>query len=188
MIEHIKGCFEAQGFTGSEIQARHSKIHFLVGDLLEVTLLRKVLSEQTIGVFIGTTFPGSIGMSEVVFELEQLSDLFMIGKLLAMIGGQGMNLVPDRKQESMNLILNRLGTSLRDFTQQSEARFSFSQCHQGLFVVFAKHRIHFPVAQAFPMVDNGRTLFNTAAIEQFAPPIVGSVAFPSLLLATQMLV
>ena len=71
-------------------------IHILWGDLLEVPFLRKVLSEQTIGVFMGAAFPGRIGMRKVVFELEQLSDLFMISKLLAMLGSQGINFVLDR--------------------------------------------------------------------------------------------
>ena len=73
-------------------------IHVLSRDLLEVMLLWKVLSKQTVGVFIGATFPGCIGMSEIVFKLEQLGNLFMIGKLLAMIGGQGMSFVPNRKK------------------------------------------------------------------------------------------
>jgi hypothetical protein len=117
MIEQLKGCFETERLSGSEIQARQSKFHIFPGDLLEFTFLWKILSEQTVGVFIGTPFPGSRGMSEVVFELEQLSDLFMIGKLLAMIGSQGMDLVSDRKEQSTNLILNCLGSSLRDCSQ-----------------------------------------------------------------------
>ena len=62
-------------------------IHILVRNQLDVAFLRKVLSKQTVSVFIGAAFPSCIGMSKVVFELEQLSDLFMIGELFAMIGG-----------------------------------------------------------------------------------------------------
>ena len=64
---------------------------------LEVMLLWKILSEQTIRVFIGAALPGSIRMSKVEFELEQFSDLFVISKLFAVIGSQGMNLVCHRK-------------------------------------------------------------------------------------------
>src|ERR671919_819818 len=137
-------------------------IHILVRDQLEVTFLRKVLSEQTIGVFIGAAFPGSIGMSEEVFELEQLSNLFMIGELFAMIGSQGMNLVLDRKEQSTNLILHRLGSSLRDLPQQGETRFSLGEGHEGLFVIFSEHGINFPITQALSASNNGRTLFDRA--------------------------
>ena len=165
MIEHLKGCFETERLSGSEIQARQSKLHIFPGDLLEVTFLWKILSEQTVGVFIGTPFPGSVGMSEVVFELEQLSNLFMIGELLARIRSQSMDLVSDRKEQSTNLILHGLGSSLRDFTQQGKARFSLSQGHEGLFLIFSEHSIHFPIAQALSVSNNGGTLFDRATIE-----------------------
>src|SRR5512147_316106 len=105
-------------------------LHILVRDQLEVTFLRKVLSEQTVGVFIGAAFPGSIGMREEVFELEQLSNLLMIGKLFAMIGGQGMNLVLDRKEQLTNLILHRLGSSLSNLPEQGKTRFSLGEGHE----------------------------------------------------------
>ena len=65
----------------------------LVRDQLEVMLLWEILSEQTIRVFIGAAFPSRIGMCEVELKLERVSDLLMIGELLAVIGSQGVNLV-----------------------------------------------------------------------------------------------
>jgi len=64
-----------------------------VGDPLEVMLLWEILSEQTIGVFIGTALPSRIGMCEVELKLERLSNLLMGGELLAVIGRQSVNLV-----------------------------------------------------------------------------------------------
>ena len=46
---------------------------------------------------MGAALPGGIGMCEIEFELEHFRDLFVIGKLFAMIGSQGMNLVCYRK-------------------------------------------------------------------------------------------
>jgi len=63
----------------------------------EVMLLWEILSEQTVGVFIGAALPSCIGMCEIEFELEHFSDLLVIGKLFAMIRSQGMNLVCHRK-------------------------------------------------------------------------------------------
>jgi len=64
-----------------------------VGHQLEIMLLWEILSEQTIGVFIGAALPSCIGMCEVELELERLRNLLMTGKLLAMIGSQRVNLV-----------------------------------------------------------------------------------------------
>ena len=91
MVKHFKRCFETERFSWPEIQSQHGLLHFFVRDELEIKLLGKILSEQTVGVLIGAAFPGGIGMCEIEFKLEQLSDLFMIGKLFAVIGSQRTN-------------------------------------------------------------------------------------------------
>ena len=53
---------------------------------MEAMPLWEILSEQTIGVFIGAALPSRIGMREVEFEMERLSKLFMASKLLAVSG------------------------------------------------------------------------------------------------------
>jgi hypothetical protein len=52
----------------------------------------------------------------------------------------------------------------------------------------ARQGVHFPVFKTFTALHNGWTLLNTAAIGQFSAPIIGSVAFAALLLATQMFI
>src|SRR5215207_7249525 len=86
----------------------------------------------------------------------------------------------------MNLVFNRLGTSLRDLAKQGEARISFAEGHPDWFVTFADQGVHFPVAQTFSVVDNGWTLFDTATIRQCAPSIILAIALAAFLLAAQM--
>ena len=95
MIEHLKRCFETQGFARSEIESGHGLFQLFIRKRLEVRFLWKILSEQAIGVFVGTALPGCIGVCEVELEMEKLSDLFVVCELFAMIGSQGMDLVTD---------------------------------------------------------------------------------------------
>jgi len=96
MIKHFKRCFETQGFSWSEIESCHNLFKLFLGNGLEVRFLWEILSEQTIRVFIGAAFPGSIGMCEVKFEFKYLSDLFVVSKLFTMIGSQGLHFILDR--------------------------------------------------------------------------------------------
>ena len=95
MVKHLKGCFETKGFARSEIESGHGLLQRFMRKRLEVRFLWKILSEQAIGVFVGTALPGRIGMCEVELEMEKLSDLFVVCELFAVIGSQGMDLVPD---------------------------------------------------------------------------------------------
>jgi len=86
----------------------------------------------------------------------------------------------------MDLVLNCLGGSLRDFAKQSEPRFSLRKGYHDWFLPFSDHRIDLPVAQTLSAIDHGWTLFNAMAVRQFSPSIILSVAFASLFLATQV--
>ena len=94
-------------------------------------------------------------MSKIEFELECFSDEFVVCKLFAMIGGQGMYLVLDRQQELADLLANGSCRSPRHFSEQGETRFSFGQCHHRMFLLFAEECVHFPVTQAFSGVRAG---------------------------------
>jgi hypothetical protein len=49
-------------------------------------------------------------------------------------------------------------------------------------------RVYFPVAQSLALLYDGRTLFNTCGLGQFASPIMAAIAFAALLLAAQVVV
>jgi hypothetical protein len=127
-------------------------------------------------------------MCEIEVELECFRDEFVLGKLPAVIGSEGVHFVLDRPQEFADLLANGLCRSPRHLSKQGETRFSLRHREQGVLWLFAKQGVHFPVAQAFSGVHAGRALFNRAAIGQLAAPIIASVAFATFLLAPQMLV
>src|SRR5919106_6827771 len=127
-------------------------------------LLWEILAEQTIGVFIGAALPRRIGMGEVELELKCLSNLLMIGELLAVIGSQGVHLVCDRQEQLHGLPTNSLCRSVGYFSKHGEARFAFGQAEQDWLVVLAEEGVCLPVTEACSALHDVGTLFDTATI------------------------
>jgi hypothetical protein len=127
-------------------------------------------------------------MSKVEFELESLSDEFVFGKLLAMVGSERVYLVLDGSEELAEALAHGAGGSPRHLPKQREARLSLGQGEHGVLLLFTQERVHFPVAQTLPGLHHGGAFLDGAAIGQFAPAIIVSIAFPTLFLATQVLV
>jgi len=84
------------------------------------------------------------------------------------------------------LLANNLCRSLGYFSKQGEARFAFREADHGRFMVLAEEGVGFPVTEACSAINYFGTLFDTAAIGQFAPSIILSIAFAPFLLATQV--
>src|SRR6266508_3109846 len=139
-------------------------MNLLVGNRCEIGFLREVLAKQPIRIFIGAAFPSGIRMGEIELELESFSDLFMLGKLLAMIGSHSVDLVLDGQEERANLRLNCLSRSLFHLGNQHETGLAFSESDYDILMFRTKHCIQFPVAQALSGVHKGWTLFNRTTI------------------------
>ena len=59
------GCFEAEAFSWSVIEAVGHEGDVLFGDIVERHLLGEELADEPVHVFIGAALPGSVGMGEV---------------------------------------------------------------------------------------------------------------------------
>ena len=63
-----------------------------IADDFEVGSLGEILAKKAIGVFVEAAFPGTIGMGKIDIGFQGFGDFFMLGKLRAIINGQGMDL------------------------------------------------------------------------------------------------
>lgn len=59
------GCFVAEAFSGSVIEAVRHEGDVLVGDVVEGHLLWKELANEAVHVFVGTPLPRGVGVGEV---------------------------------------------------------------------------------------------------------------------------
>jgi hypothetical protein len=62
--EYLKRRSKIKAFSRAQVDAIHDAGFFLEREVLETACFRQVLSDQSIGVFVGAAFPGSIGMSK----------------------------------------------------------------------------------------------------------------------------
>ena len=65
----------------------------------KVPAFRKVLADETIGIFIGSSFPGRIWMGKIKVTFQSLRDFLMIPKLFSIVGRNRMDLVRNGMQQ-----------------------------------------------------------------------------------------
>ena len=56
--EDLVGCFVAEAFSGTMVEAMHGKRDVLGGDGVERGFLRKELPDKSVHVLVDTAFPG----------------------------------------------------------------------------------------------------------------------------------
>jgi len=72
-------------FSRSVIETVDGIFNLLARYLSKVGFLRKILTKQTIGVFVNTTFPRRVRVRKVCFGIKRPCYLFMMHKLRTII-------------------------------------------------------------------------------------------------------
>ena len=99
-------CFEAEAFSGTVIEAMHGEGKLIMGNGIEVHLLREELANQAVHILVRAALPGSIGMSEEEVCVEFCGDTLMLGKLLAVVSRQRVNTGSKRRQQGDHGVRN----------------------------------------------------------------------------------
>ncbi len=120
----------------------------VLGDLGEVRLLGKVLTDQTVGVFIQAALPTGIRVSEIDIGIKLGGNPLVMTKLTAVVYGDGVDLVLTRQEQIDTISLYLRGPLSLKFSQQRELRFALSATENSAFVLRPNDRVSFPVAEA----------------------------------------
>ena len=89
-VKSLRWGFECQGLTWSFVELTSHFVEMGLRVHRQIGPLRKVLPQQTIGVFIGTALPRTLRIAEVNVDVGRQRKTSMIRKLLASIPGQGL--------------------------------------------------------------------------------------------------
>src|SRR3972149_6744001 len=127
-------------------------------------------------------------MSKEEIDFKVPSNPFVLSKLFPIIPGDRMNGICNRLEQVNHGLAYLLRCAPFDLAQQDKPRFSLRQGDDGLAMPFANDRIHFPVTNPLPLIDNLWALLNAHSFGQFSTPVITPIAFAALLLATQMLI
>ena len=64
-MKHFEGTAEAEALSGTVVQLANMGVQLLRCDPGQVGALGQILTQQTIGVLVGPSFPGMIRMSKI---------------------------------------------------------------------------------------------------------------------------
>ena len=124
----------------------------------QVGSLGEVLSEQAIGVLIGTTLPRTLRIAEVDIDVGCLAKPSMIREFLAPVPGQGFIQLG---RELLRLRDERgnhcPGFLVGDLRQHHVTRMTFDQ-GRNVAVLRSRQEIAFPVTWHRPIFNRGRSL------------------------------
>src|SRR5665647_659214 len=87
-VKSLRWGFELQGLAWPFIELTRHFVQIGLRVHRQVSSLRKVLSQQTIGVLVGTALPRTLRIAEVNVDVGRQRKSSMIRKLLAPIPGQ----------------------------------------------------------------------------------------------------
>ena len=141
------------------------------------------MADETIGIFIGPSFPGRIRMSKIKVTFQSRCDLFMVPKLFSIIGRNRMNLFRDRTQQSFYRTFGISLCSSTYFVNKGKARFSFCQRYNCLFMGFSNNRVCFPVSNSTPCFNNIRTVINADPVLKISSSVIRPITFLPFLFA-----
>ena len=93
-------------------------------------------------------------------RIELAGDGLVVGKLLAVVGGDGMHKRLEWLEQAGDGVADEMGGFALDLGQQGVAALAFDQADEGLAMMGADDRVALPMAYAGASLDRGRTALN----------------------------
>ena len=119
----------AERLSGSVIQRGHDFFEFIRGDVGEVSVFGEKLANQTVGVFVHSSFPGRIGMRKVDSCIEILGHPRMITKLPAIVIRNRLHTSLVRSEPTGDRLPDGSGRLVLDAFEHRILGFPFHQRH-----------------------------------------------------------
>src|SRR5271156_1316260 len=144
---------EAQSFSRALIETQRDLVQLGLRVAGKIGSLRQVLSQQTVGVFVGSSLPGAVRIAEVDFHICGYREGFVFGHLQPAIPGQR---APQRCGKPANLPAQCSDDRCRVFVshldQGSKTRMTFHQ-RSDVAVFCATNEIALRMAENSAVLD-----------------------------------
>ena len=127
-------------------------------------------------------------MSELDPGLKIAGHALMVGELPAIVIGDGMHLIPIRREALPDGGADGLGRLAWYGLDHSLPGLALHQRHQRPTMAFADHGVSLPVAKATAAGHDRRARLDRDLVGNDAAPVVGSIAYAPRLLTAQMAV
>ena len=176
-----------QALSRPMIEPIHDVVYLRLRQRIEGRAFGHILANQPIGVLVESALPSLVGMGKIDGRVQRLADGGMVGKLLAVIGGNRLGMLLMSREQRNGDRHHLLGLFGGDFAQHGIARAPFDQRDQRPGARASHHQVNFPIADAAFFFDDGRALVDADAVFNLSSPIGFPIAFFAFLLTmTQM--
>jgi hypothetical protein len=141
----------------------------ILGKGSKISFFREVLTDKSIGIFIGASLPRRIRVGKEEVGIKGVSDSLVTGEFDAVVGSDGEDLVFDRQELITNGLSNSLGRFGGDLFKKAITGSSLDEREDAAFLLSPDDRIGFPVAKPRAELDDRRPL-------TYRPPCVPTLS------------
>src|SRR6056297_722942 len=161
--------------------------NFCTGQSRQVAILREVLPNQPIGVFVSSALPRSVRIGKECRCFQCFSDCHMVREFFAIVKRQCLNTLGHRTQAALNGALRFFGRLVDQLAHSQESRFAFNQSHGGTSMAFSDDRVAFPVTDSITRSHAGRPFLDSNPVRNPAVTLpAATVALAPLVPTAQM--
>ena len=162
LLEAFCRCPVVECFSGPIVERLNDGLQVGVVEVSQVGFLREVLTDESVGVFVGASLPRTVGIGEVDAGLEEFFELFEFGKFFSVVQGQGADESLGHILEGgLDGLVDGAGFEIGDGRGHENACLAFDECHDAAFVMCPVNGVAFPVSRTHPCIDGGRSLMDT---------------------------
>lgn len=155
LLEAFCWCPVAECFSGPIVERLDDGLQVGVVEVSQVGFLGQVLPEEAVGILVGASLPGTVGIGEVDVGLEEFFEMFERGKFFSVVHGQGADESRGHILEGgRDGLVDGAGFEIGDGRRHENACLAFDECDDASFVVRAVNGVALPVSRADPRLDS----------------------------------
>jgi len=145
--------------------------------MIKIDALRKELTQQTVGVFIGATLPAMIRMGKITPHTKSTLKFLKARKLPAVIECHRFYLFRRQILHCLERRLcHRIGRLIIQFNRYGVPAFAFNVRRQKPGALTTKKRVRLPVAHTFTLVDNLWPFINHTPIRHLPATFLAAIS------------
>ena len=169
------------------VQLMNGQLELFLGDVFEVSFLRKVMPYQAVGVFVESALPRMIGVGEVHRSLQVSCHGGVPCKLFAIVKRDGVAMVLVWIEKPVDGGSDTIGMLAVKAFGKGEARDPVDQGDHHALLILADDGVAFPVAKPYFLSHDVGPLVNADAVLDGTTALVATgIALALGLLAAQV--
>lgn len=168
-------------FPRTIVDQRDRMVNIFLRDIPESCAFWKELSQQSIGIFIRSSFPRMVGEGEEHFDLCIAFDEFEFCEFHAVVVRHRVTLANrDRPESSNGDLTNDCCFHVGNLVAKEDTALPFHMCEDALSFLFAEHSVAFPVPDSLSLLDDLRSfIYSPLTIFNVSHPLAMIRAMPS---------